>query len=297
MPKYNIFFLFLFLLALAPLVSADFETRFLCGGDLETQFLCFGDLETGGGIYAFGELNLNIINPEVGVDEKSNPVNFLVNTSHVATCLISIDGGSNISMNSLGNNYHDYSLALSNGNHSVDFYCEDIFGETVSGFVNFDVYLSSSGSPGDVFLDKEKYQIIVDTTKFWYYDRVNNLDIKIYDDIAQITPVSSLNYSFVNSTDYGQEDLILNLSLVEEGRYLGELQVFNRNITNLTIQFEANKNGQLFYENVTKEIFEFGELSFFQKYQRELIVLILMLMLVLCLILFFIKRRREEEEN
>lgn len=279
---------------LTPLISADFQNYQLCGGDLETQMLCFGDAQTGGVFFPSQDLNITIINPDEGSDEKANPVNFLIETNNLANCNISIDGGSNLSMSGSETYLHEYTKTLSNGFHTSEFYCEDILTNLASNNLDFYVYISSSGS---VFSPTKKYFINLDSSKEWYYDVTNKIDIKIYDEIAQITPISNLDYEIIEPSNITYNDLRFNLSLVEEGKYLGELQVINRNITNVTIEFKADKNGEMFYENITRQVVTLIEKSFFEKNKKLILIIFCLLLLLLLLLLFILWKRRKDKKS
>jgi len=118
---------------------------------------------------------ITIINPTEEDDEKMNPIDLIITTDETSTCQYSIDSGARESMGS-GTSFENTST-LSNGEHTVIFFCNDTSDNQANKSVTFDVHLitgEGSGGSGATTDPEETTDetelIIVSTDATIFYD-------------------------------------------------------------------------------------------------------------------------------
>lgn len=87
---------------------------------------------------------ITIINPILAEDEKTQPVEFIVNLSENGTCNIELYGV-NYTMTSSNNILFSYSKVMEIGLGTVIFYCNDTIGNLANATTNFYMYPIVSG--------------------------------------------------------------------------------------------------------------------------------------------------------
>lgn len=129
----------------------------MTGGDHNATFYCndtYGNLQSSLALFSvnLGDPIITIINPVVGEDEKTQPVNFAINLSRVGTCDLNIYS-ENYSMTTGDNILFTYSKVLEIGYSTATFYCNDTIGNSANSSISFYVYPTVSGG-GSVSGDK-----------------------------------------------------------------------------------------------------------------------------------------------
>ncbi len=176
-------------------LAFDSETFIACDGDLETQIGCVGDLEN---YYGIMEINgsityITIINPVFEEDEKTQPVEFIINLSRAGTCNMNVDG-TNISMTTVDDILFRYSKVVDIGLSTVIFYCNDTIDGSANATTSFYMYpTSESGGGGvpSVGIEEVLGNISVTYEKL-YIGEENLIYINVYNKTGELIDIDDL---------------------------------------------------------------------------------------------------------
>lgn len=205
-------------------------------------------LNSGQYIYVYGDgvsPTITVNNPKSGIDEKTQPINFVVTLDENGTCEYSLDGNSRQTMTQTNLVFSD-SKVLSNGNHDIVFYCNDTLDNSAtSSLILFDVYITSEGGNSEtvvgvitpITLNKIDIKI-----KDWFIGVENKIEIHILDKDNNLIDVE-VNIEIIENIFHSKE-----ISRINNGKYLGKFFIQNESIKKITLNITASEKGKVITE-------------------------------------------------
>ncbi|MCK4649723.1 DUF2341 domain-containing protein [Candidatus Pacearchaeota archaeon] len=170
--------------------------------------------------------------------------------SSVDTCWYSLDSGANVSMTDSGNYWNDTNVSMTEGSHTVEFYCNDTLGnlngtESVSFFIEFELDSCSILSlPGTYILTQS-----VNSSGTCFTIGADNITLNGNGYFINYSQ-SSLGYA-INNTGYNNT-IIKNCNITQGGNIAYAYAIYFDNSKNATMQnntIETNSDSATDYKH------------------------------------------------
>ncbi len=189
---------------------------------------------------------ISIINPTSSEDEKTQPTEFYVNISEDGVCEYSVDSGDRQSMTTQNNRLFHAEEILSNGEHNVIYYCEDLSNNEASSSISFTVHITGFVESSDLDLDHIELEYLN-----WIKDKENKIIIQALDKFEKPLELESLDIKVLNGTEVSGK----KINITETGRYEVSYFLREQDITEISLKITA-KQGKTVVENITIQVTE-----------------------------------------
>ncbi len=202
---------------------------------------------------------ITVINPVYQEDEKTQPISLVITTDENATCQYSMDSNARQSMGS-GTTAFDTSATLSNGQHSVEFFCNDSLDNEGNITVIFSVNIisdtgSGSGSGGIPIVEEEPtitdgveitlHEIEVSTEK-WFSGLSNEVSLLTKDKDGNNIDVETVTFEIIEDVKFTEKTRRIDI-----GEYQSEFLLLE-GIERVTINVTARQGAKI--ESTLKEV-------------------------------------------
>lgn len=285
--------------------TGDTQLFIPCGGDEQLMIICLGYEEWGFGGMDTVPPVLTISYPD-GSTINSNNMLVQASLNEAGTCNYSIDGGTNNTLTAIDSmNFNQDITTPVDGNHTITLYCSDLFSNSISGSVSFNVFKSTGGGSGGSGSGQTGllYKLNITSEKYWIYDKKNEIIITPLDIKNNITEIDTLELILPQNFKYDVE-----VNKKKGGKYLAKVNISNRDILKVKVTFKARKGDKIIYTFAEYPLLELEDFLEIYPMEKEFDIFkdkitlihflgfILFIISIFFLILLYYKDEREKNE-